>query len=153
MLEEKPDHCTCCTPTNSKSKWFKIVVVFLAIGFCTYQFGIKPLLDEQDTNGKGIGRILQPGFHIIELFPFITVVPERKVGVIWRSASGSKSFTKHPATEIPEGYVGVLTDRQTGVVQSKPLLPGTYYLNPKLYKVDEVFIGKQTYYYGGAEDD
>lgn len=126
MLEKKPDHCTCCTPTNSKSKWFKMLVVFLAIGFCTYQFGIKPLLDER---GEDIGRLLLP---IIELFPFITVVPKNEVGVVFvqRPVRGSKSFTKD-------------------------LKPGTYYLNPDLYKVDEASTGKQTYHYGtgGVKDD
>jgi predicted hydrocarbon binding protein len=88
-----------------------MIVVFLAIGFCTYQFGIKPLLDER---GEDIGRLLLP---IIELLPFITVVPKNEVVVVWRAVRGSKSFTK-------------------------VLKPGTYCLNPDLYKVDEVFTGK-----------
>lgn len=151
-------------PTNKKSKRFKWAMIFLSIVFCAYQFGFKPLLDEQRSqwdvqglkteNGEVSRKLLSPGFHIIDFFPFVTVIPDGEVGLLKKTYSGDKTVEKYPVTEIPFGYVGVITDKRTDAVQPKVLKPGRYYLNPELYKVDEVFTGKQTYQFGGgAEDD
>jgi hypothetical protein len=58
-------------PENKKSKWFARTIVFLAIVFCAYQFGFKPIYDnyEDDWNieyssGKDCVSVFVVGLHI-----------------------------------------------------------------------------------------
>jgi len=91
---------------SDKSKWFKFVIIFSAIVFCVYQFGLKPMLDEK---------------------------------------------TSQKDTEIPFGYVGVITNKKTQAVDPEVLMPGKYQINTDLYNVDKVYTEKQTWHFGSDE--
>lgn len=158
-------------PTDDRSKWFKWVIVFLAIVFCAYQFGFKPLTDDQrsqwdvqdlsdderfiEDDEKVVGDVLLPGYHFMFRPPFFVVIDQGEVGIRTKGTLGW-NIKNVPVTEIPIGYVGVITDKRDDYVQyvlPKVLKPGRYYLNPELWKIDKVFTGKQTYYFGGDEDE
>ena len=147
-------------PTD-KSKWFRKMIVCLAIILCSYQFGFKPIYDNYKQKSQwdvifeseayeedGKAKLLMPGFHLVSSFPFIVIIDTGYVGVMEKD--GIRSV---PITEIPFGYVGVITDKSTKYVNPTVLKPGTYYLNPNLYEVDKIFTGKQTWHYGGAKDE
>ncbi len=144
-------------PTDG-SKWLKRTAVFLAIVFCAYQFGFKPIVDDYrqknqwdvvyPSEGAKI-RLLRPGYHIVSSFPFIVIIDDGEVGV----EEGDGSIRRVPITEIPFNHVGVITDKRRKYVNPKVLKPGRYYINPDLYKVDEVFTGEHTIQFGGAKDD
>jgi hypothetical protein len=150
-------------PTD-KSKWFTRAIVFAAIVFCSYQFGFKPLLDEQrshwdvqdlsddqKTSDQMSDKMLLPGFHIIDFLPFITVIPEGQVGFLRKSYNGPMTVEKYPVTEIPVGYVGVITNKRTQAVNPKVLTPGKYHIDGELYQVDKIFTEKQTWHFKNSE--
>jgi len=155
MLKEKLDHCTCCTPANSKAKRFKTVIVILAIVFCVYQlglqFGLKPLLGDYETlNGSVCKTILVPGLYVMVAPPFIALVKGGEIGIMIKKSWGWH-IESHPVTKIPMGHVGVLTEKITGLVQQETLAPGKHSIDPDKFDVTTVFTGKQTYYYTDPE--
>jgi hypothetical protein len=142
-------------PTD-KSKWFKWLVVLVSVVFCGWQFGVKQIIDDHQQKSQwdvifhseegeeAKVKLLLPGTHIISSFPFFVTIDQGEVGI-----ENEDGVRKVPATEVPIGHVGVITDRRSEYVNPKVLKPGRYYLNPDLYKVDNVFTGKQTWQFGG----
>lgn len=131
-------------PDSSVSKRNKIVIVLMAMMACLWAFGIKPMVDDYNE----IGKIITPGFHFKSLFPFIHHVSEDEVAMIYDRTG---EIVYYPVTNIPNGHVGVLTERTTGIVQPKILEPGVHRINPEMYDVSEVYTGKQTWKYGGDD--
>jgi len=129
---------------------FASMIVLLIMFLCIYQFAIGPLVnehtpssDDQSFNSK----LLDPGFHLVSDFPYILVVKHGTVGI-----QNEDGITIAPDIEIPEGSVGVITNKKDGYVHMKALPPGRYKINPDLYKVDEIFTGKQVWQFGIGEE-
>jgi len=125
-------------PSNTRSLWFKRAIIFAAIVFCIYQFGFKNLINETSHT-----ELLLPGHHIISSYPFFINVIQGEVGIY-----DTNGFRTIPSIDIPVGYVGVITDKKTKIVNPNPLIPGRYYIDNRIYKVDKVYIEKQTWHFG-----
>ena len=144
-MVEDDKYCTCCTPTNTRSKWFNRCLIFLAIVACAWHFGLKPIWERHTSQWNEAEDVpthelsydvLPPGLHVFAIWPFIVEVPPGHIGVKVK-ATLSWDIRIYEATTIPEGYIGTKARRDSGVVL-RALPPGTYYINPERYDIKQI---------------
>ena len=89
---------------------------------------------------------LESGFHTLGKWPFITHVSSDELGVLIEY-DNHYDVRHYKQVKIPEGYVGVLTQKWDGVVKKKPMYPGLYKINLDLYKVTLVDTQNREFVY------
>jgi hypothetical protein len=124
-----------------------VVVLFIGNMMGTTEFDY----DDLDNTSVPASTLLKPGFHFLAKWPFVETIPINRVGTVL-DMGWYYSIKTYPPTDIPIGYVGVLTNKTTGIVEPNPLKPGRYYLNHDYYKVDKIYTEKQTWHFGESKE-
>ena len=115
---------------------FHIICIGLIFFLFTWFFGAKPMYDEYKSKWKEAEHdtiLLAPGWHWIEIFPFIEVVPPGHVGVLKKNFSGNTEYNEYQEIHIPQGHIGIMYDNRGS--ETKILKPGFYPIDLDRYTV------------------
>lgn len=139
---------------EKQNNWPLIILIGIVIGFFSWNFGVKPIYKEFKDNIKKytpadcpdtLGDILDPGYHLVDKWPFIVTVPVGKIGVL-RDGGYYYHVRYYNHITIPQGYVGIVESCKG--INSKTLSPGIYKINLDMYKVSLVDTTPKTYTWG-----
>jgi regulator of protease activity HflC (stomatin/prohibitin superfamily) len=130
--------------------------------FNPIEYSVEKQHDVVEIDEGSIGVLESLSGEQLPAGEFIVKEGQNKKGVMervltpgkWRINPYQYKWTVQPATAIRPGYVGCVTrlaGEQSGEgqladagqrgIQKNVLQPGTYYLNPREYKVEEIWVG------------
>ena len=135
------DYYTGGTPTGGKPinpvAMAIVAVLIVCVAFVGFAL-MTPDLKE--------GKILKPGYHDVNKFPFLIIVKPDKVAIIRGATRVAYLVEYYSHVRIPMGHIGLVFRKG---LKTNTLQPGKYMLDLGRDTVHLVKMEKQTFYFKG----